>query len=370
MNDKDDIPSSWTSDYVPTCVEQHPGFCRASVDGDEHFWKDHEILCLHLKHWPAATLFRLEATVAGQQVSNVFLVASNDHSDRIVLARCALSQGVPRVMVSDDKGIDFMVTQTLLKEVWDKGRPDALQLVRCKSLPDTLESLARDVTLNDVVAGMPWELLPVSHYVLLPVSLRTCTSVNKDEAARVKFSPEFQHMESLFKSLRPDFQSKVDTDEHFDDAAVAGMETEFARAKKSSQKLRTQKLKATVKHMKRRKPPVRLREPHRQERQVQDVDEAFAPAAKISRRLVEDVNLDSFGPFALKRIWSRGVFTSVSAECKLHRTAEDCNDCARSIKVSERVPLNEAVLKLKKWLVSGAAIDEELLNNEFVLFEG
>ena len=97
-------------------------------------------------------------------------------------------------MVSDNKGIDFMLSQTLLKDVWGKGRPGASQLVRLKSLLDTVGSLARDATLKDVVSGMPLELLPVSTCVLLPVSLRIQTSVNEGEAAAVKFSPELQLM--------------------------------------------------------------------------------------------------------------------------------------------------------------------------------
>ena len=70
----------------------------------------------------------------------------------------------------------------------------------------------------------------------------------------------------------------------------------------------------------------------------------------------------------LKHIFAGGELSSLSAERKQHHTTGDANDCARSIKLSSSMSVDRAALLLNKWLVAGAAINEDFVCVPICLF--
>ena len=63
-------------------------------------------------------------------------------------------------------------------------------------------------------------------------------------------------------------------------------------------------------------------------------------------------DLMTWGGFAFKRLNTKGVFSGVSAECKMH-TDETPNDCARGLSFGPGFDQARVVLHLKRWLVLG-----------------
>ena len=159
VHDAGEIPDSWKSSYTPTCVQLHPGFCRSSVSGDPHFSGDHAAFASLLRQCSVGTLFRLTASHGSglDEISIDFVLANVDDSERLVLARCLTTDGVPSVATDQAKGIDFLMTQTLLKEVWRIGRPRSLRVVRFALTPEVASDLPSHLCLKDVVSGLPGE---------------------------------------------------------------------------------------------------------------------------------------------------------------------------------------------------------------------
>ena len=137
------------------------------------------------------------------------------------------------------------------------------------------------------------------------------------------------------------------------------METEFARAKHLSQRVQIQKLKVGVRRSTAKKRArQRKKDVSASARPARSSGEVEASAPRV-KRTTDDNVFCHFGPFVLKKILAGGEFSSLSAECKQHHTTGDANDCARSIKLSSSMSVDRAALLLKKWLVAGAAINED-----------
>ena len=84
-----------------------------------------------------------------------------------------------------------------------------------------------------------------------------------------------------------------------------------------------------------------------------------------------------FGPFEIKKVFAKNVWSSLSAECKRHNTPHTCtqtetltstqkkrhrtlgdnNECARSCTITSQLPVDVAVKQLSRWLAIGCSID-------------
>ena len=270
-----------------------------------------------------------------------------------------------QIVHTADKGIDFLMSHTALMEAWTScgsRRPSGLRLLRFKSL--TEDDGTSIQALDDVVSGLPLVLTVMHKYIVLPAAART--ALPGEAASKVRFSPAFQHMQSLMRSLHLNPKSEFDADEHQDEETSRKMETSFARAAALNKTIRVQKLKRSIR--------IQLAKKRSKRRRVSAAEGPVVPQDQIAegqvvpqdqqaraRRPANDNVLFKFGPFFIKKLYPRGVFTAVSAECRKHRTCADPNECARSITMSATMPLEAAVLRLKKWLMLGASVDEDSL---------
>ena len=86
------------------------------------------------------------------------------------------------------------------------------------------------------------------------------------------------------------------------------------------------------------------------------------PPPRPRRGAVGNAHLFWWGPFEFKRLSARGVETGVSAECLLHTTAGDCNECSRGLTFGQAgggLTKGQCITHVKRWLCIGCSLNED-----------